>query len=94
MESLRITPELATEFSQRTAEAWRTAMECGFDRAVLLCDSRLRPHLAGLLARQLPQLPVLAYDEIAVGTNIESVGTVSLPPGSLEAEPTEQLTGA
>lgn len=53
-------------------------MEQGFDKTVLLCDFRLRPHVAALLARQVPQLPVLAYDEVAVGTNIESVGTVNL----------------
>ena len=38
----------------------------------------LRPHLASMLARQMPQLPVLAYDEIAPDTRVEAVGTISL----------------
>ena len=51
-------------------------MEKGQDGVVFLCDPMLRPHLAAMLARQMPQLPVLAYDEIALGTQIDSVGTV------------------
>ena len=82
--SLRLSPERALELSRKIAEAWRSALDAGHDKAVLLCDYRLRPQLAGLLARQIPQLPVLAYDEIAIGTRIESVGTIALhqPPGS------------
>jgi flagellar biosynthesis component FlhA len=60
-------------------------MDLGFDKVVLLCDSRIRPHLAAMMSRQLPQLPVLAYDEIAVGAKIESVGTVSLQVQAAEA---------
>ena len=78
VEVLAIRPEQATGLSRQIAEAWKQAMEYGFDKTVLLCEGRLRPHLAGMLARQLPQLPVLAYDEIAVGTKIESVGTICL----------------
>jgi flagellar biosynthesis protein FlhA len=77
-ETLGLGPERALEFNRRVSDVWRVAMEQGFDKTVLLCDFRLRPHVAALLARQVPQLPVLAYDEVAVGTNIESVGTVNL----------------
>jgi flagellar biosynthesis protein FlhA len=77
-EVLAIGPERALEFVNRVADVWKAAMEQGYDKAVLLCDYRVRPHLAAMLARQVPQLSVVAYDEIAVATNIESVGTVSL----------------
>ena len=77
-EMLAMAPQRAGELCKQIAESWRVAMEYGFDKTVLLCDYRLRPHLAALLARQLPQLPVLAYDEVVPGTQIESVGTVSL----------------
>ena len=66
-------------------ESWQAAMAAGRDKTVLLSDFRLRPHLAAILSRQLPQLSVLAYNEIGIGTKIESVGTVSLQ--SLEAQP-------
>jgi flagellar biosynthesis component FlhA len=37
----------------------------------------LRPHLANMLARHVPQLPVLAYDEIGSDAQVDSIGTVS-----------------
>jgi flagellar biosynthesis component FlhA len=69
----------AMDLSRRITEAWKAAMEQGQDSVVLLCDFRVRPHLSAMLSRPLPQLPVLAYDEIAVGTRIQAIGTVSLP---------------
>ncbi|MFW6132407.1 MAG: flagellar biosynthesis protein FlhA [Planctomycetota bacterium] len=77
-ESLEIAPERVMELVRRIAAAWQDAMGQGYDKTVLLCDYRTRPHLAGLLERQIPQLAVLAYDEIAIGTNVETVATVSL----------------
>jgi len=78
-ESLALVPQRAMELSRRVTDAWRVAMEAGLDKTVLLCDFQIRPHLAAMLARQVAQLPVLAYDEITIGTKIESVGTVDLP---------------
>jgi flagellar biosynthesis protein FlhA len=75
-ESLALAPDRALDLSRRIGEAWRQAMGGGHEKAVLLCDYRLRPHLAAMLSRQLPDLPVLAYDEVAVGTEVESVATV------------------
>ncbi|NLW87889.1 MAG: flagellar biosynthesis protein FlhA [Planctomycetes bacterium] len=77
-ENFNIAPERAIELSRKIADAWKSAMELGQDKVVLLCDARLRPHLAALLCRQLPQLPVLAYDEICMGTKVESLATVSM----------------
>ena len=79
-ESLSLAPDRALELSRRLGAAWNQAMAEGGDKTVLLCDYRLRPHLAALLSRQLPQLPVLAYDEVAVGTQVQTVATVALPP--------------
>jgi len=78
-ESLPLAPQRAMELSRQVTGAWRAAMEAGMDKTVLLCDFQIRPHLAAMLARQIAQLPVLAYDEITIGTKIESVGTVDLP---------------
>jgi flagellar biosynthesis component FlhA len=53
-------------------------MERGVDNVVLLCDSAIRLALSSLLSRQIPQLSVLAYDEIVIGTQVESASTVLL----------------
>ncbi len=76
-EGLALPPDQAMNLNQQLAQAWQAAMEKGHEQCALLCSYQLRPHLAAMLSRQIPQLPVLAYDEIAPGTKIESVGTVS-----------------
>ena len=75
-EQAAISPDRTLELTQGIADAWKGAMEQGYDGTVLLCDSLLRPHLAAILARQIPQLPVLAYDEIAPGTEIDTVAAI------------------
>jgi len=76
-ESLNLPPERALELARRIAEAWKGAMEQGHDRVVLLCDGRLRPFLAEMTSRQVPHLPVLAYDEIASGTTVDPVESIA-----------------
>ncbi len=75
--TLNIPTEVAMELSRRIAEAWKSAMDAGKDKAVLLCDARLRGPLARMLARTLPMLPVLAYDEIVSGTDVEPIETIA-----------------
>ncbi len=84
-ETLMMSPDRAMDLSKAVADAWQQAMEAGFDKVVLMCDYRIRPHMAGLLARQLPQLPIIAYDEVTTTAKIESIGTVRLAPMEAEA---------
>lgn len=98
-ESLALPPDRALDLSRRASAAWTAAMNEGHDKAVLLCDFRLRPHLAALLSRQLPQLPILAYDEITLGTRVESIATISLgtagqPPAEAPPGPEPALAAA
>ncbi len=74
------------QVARRVSDVWKVAMEQGYDKAILVCDFRIRPHLAAMISRQVPQLPVLAYDEIAEGTNIESIGSISIPSEPVEAQ--------
>jgi flagellar biosynthesis protein FlhA len=76
--SLTLTPEQGTELVRRTAEHFERAVARGMESAVLLCDPVLRPHLARLLARHVPQLPVLAYDELSEEAEVGSLSAVSL----------------
>jgi len=85
-EYLALAPERAMDLGRKVVEAWRSAMDKGHERVVLMCDFRVRPHLATMLSRQIPQLPILAYDEIVLGTDVEAIETISLDLAVAEAE--------
>jgi flagellar biosynthesis protein FlhA len=46
-------------------------------RPVVICSSRVRRHLRRLIEQTLPQLAVCAYNEIAPGISVETIGVVS-----------------
>jgi flagellar biosynthesis protein FlhA len=73
---LSMPAEMAIEVSRKIAQAWKKAMDEGKDKVVLLCDSRIRSPLAAMLSRTVSLLPVLAYDEIILGTNVEPIDTI------------------
>jgi flagellar biosynthesis protein FlhA len=77
--NLALPAEAAIQLTKRLANAWKTAMDAGKDNIVLLCDSRLRPSLAAMLSRTVPPLPVVAYDEIILGTDVVPTDTISVP---------------
>jgi len=70
--------EMAIELNRRVADAWKSAMDRGKDKTVLLSDARLRAPLAQMLSRSLPMLPVVAYDEIVLGTDVEPIETIAV----------------
>jgi flagellar biosynthesis protein FlhA len=89
MNGADLPPDRAMALTSEVAAGWKMALEAGYENVVLLCDYRIRAHLAGMLARQIPQLPVLAYDEISQGTQVESVAEVRM-----ELQPREQVGAA
>ncbi|HNY79322.1 MAG: flagellar biosynthesis protein FlhA [Sedimentisphaerales bacterium] len=74
--TLNLPADVAMELNRKMADAWRSGMDQGSEKLVLLCDARLRAPLARMLARTLPMLPVVAYDEIVLGTEVESIETI------------------
>jgi flagellar biosynthesis protein FlhA len=76
--TLAIPPEAASQINQAAAQSWKSAMDKGLDEVVLLCDARIRPGMMNLIGRSLQRLPVVAYDEVSAGTQVEPVETVSL----------------
>ena len=90
--NLALPTELAMDISRRTAQAWKAAMDEGKDKVILLCDSRLRSPLAVMLSRTVSLLPVVAYDEIVLGTEVEPIETISIQSasGGTSTEPREQ----
>jgi flagellar biosynthesis protein FlhA len=83
--TLTLPAETAMEISRKIASAWKAAMDKGKDKVILLCDSRLRWPLSTMLSRTIPLMPVVAYDEIVLGTEVEPVEVISVQ----QAEPTE-----
>jgi flagellar biosynthesis protein FlhA len=75
--------QTAMELNRRIADAWKSAMDRGKDKAVLLCDARLRAPLAQMLSRTLQMLPVVAYDEIVLGTEVEPIETITVTPDEM-----------
>ncbi len=92
--NLALPTDVAMDISRRIAQAWKTAMDDGKDKIVLLCDSRLRSPLAAMLSRTVPHLPVVAYDEIVLGTEIEPVEVVSVHQNTEMAPKDTELVGA
>ncbi len=93
--NLALPTEIAMDISRKSAQAWKEAMDKGLDKVVLLCDSRLRLPLAAMLSRTVSLLPVLAYDEIVFGTEVEPIETMSLQQAEMTATAEQgQLTPA
>jgi len=93
--NLALPTEMAMDISRKTAQAWKEAMNKGKDKVVLLCDSRLRSPLALMFSRTVSLLPVVAYDEIVLGTEVEPVETISVQQTEMTApEEQEQLAPA
>jgi len=91
--TLALPTEVTMDISRQTAQAWKSAMDKGYDKVVLLCDARLRSPLAVMLSRTVPMLPVVAYDEIILGTDLEPIETISVrQTDSIEPKGRELVT--
>jgi flagellar biosynthesis protein FlhA len=92
--TLGLPSETTMAISSSVANAWKTVMDKGVEKTVLLCDSRLRMPLASMFARSLPQLPVVAYNEITIGTDIEPLQTITLLQTVKMNNTKQELVGA
>ena len=91
--NLALPTETAMDISAKIAQAWKRTMDKAKDKIVLLCDSKLRRPLAMMLSRTVPPLPVIAYDEIVLGTEIEPIETVSYEQNELNKEMKTEMAG-
>jgi len=92
--TLALPTEMAMDISRKIAQVWKAAMDKGIDKVVLLCDSRLRVPLAAMLSRMVTLLPVVAYDEILLGTEIEPIEAISILQTESAASEGKELVGA
>jgi flagellar biosynthesis protein FlhA len=91
--NLALPTEMAMDISRKIAKAWKAAMDKDKDKVVLLCDSRLRAPLAVMLSRTVPPLPVVAYDEIVLGTEVEPIEVISVQQTDSTAVKEQELVG-
>jgi len=75
--NLSLPAEQKMTITKQIAQCWKSAMDKGLDKVVLLCDMRLRWPLCEMLRRTLPSLRIAAYDEIVPGTDITPIETIS-----------------
>jgi len=92
--NLALPAEMAMDISRKTVQVWKEAMDKGKDKVVLLCDSRLRSPLAVMLSRTVSLLPVVAYDEIVLGTEVEPIETISIRQTEPTAPKEHELVAA
>jgi flagellar biosynthesis protein FlhA len=90
--SLALSADTAMSICRKTAKAWKNAMDKGIEKVVLLCDSKLRCPLSSMLSRTVPMLPLVAYDEIVLGTEIEPLETIT--SGQIEQAQSKELAVA
>lgn len=76
-EYLTMTPELTQQLVQSVSDTIQDAggME---ELPILLCGAEIRHHLQDLLARFLPNIVVLSYNEIIPEVQIKSLGVIRL----------------
>lgn len=70
-------PSLAQQMIEQLQDLWEKQSLNGVS-PVLLCSTRVRLPLRRFLERFLPQINVVAINEVVVGVEIESVGVVKL----------------
>jgi flagellar biosynthesis protein FlhA len=75
-EYLAMDPSRAHALVQALSTQLEQAVSRG-RRPVLICSSRVRRHLRRLCEQALPQLSVCAYNEIAPGISVETIGVVT-----------------
>ncbi|MHC4739224.1 MAG: flagellar biosynthesis protein FlhA [Planctomycetota bacterium] len=92
--TLNLPAEMAMNLSKKIAQLWKEAMDKGYEKVVLLCDSRLRAPLATMLSRTVPPLSVVAYDEIVLGTEVEPIEAVSIQQTGLTESKEQELVEA
>jgi len=75
-EFLALNPSRAQALLQALNSQVENAVARG-RRPVLICSSRIRRHVRRLCESALPQLSVCAYNEIAPGVSVETIGVVT-----------------
>lgn len=92
--TMTLPAETTMEISRKIVQVWKAIMNKGKDKVVFLCDSRVRAPLASMLSRTVPLLPVLAYDEIVFGTDVEPIETISIQKTNVLAAGQLELAGS
>jgi len=73
---LNLAPARMRQIIAGISEQTQAAFRVGSD-TVILTDAKIRPYVRGIVGRVFPDIPVISYDEIVDGVQVENVGVVA-----------------
>jgi flagellar biosynthesis protein FlhA len=76
-QAMALEPGKSEQIIRRVADAVRDTVAAGFE-AVLLTSGPIRRHVRSIVQNAIPELPVLAYDELMPEMELEGRATVAL----------------
>jgi flagellar biosynthesis protein FlhA len=77
MPQITLEPSQSRRLVQNLSQQVERMLAMGYSQPVLICMSALRLPLRRLTERALPQLVILAYNEIVPGTDVRAIGSVT-----------------
>ena len=71
-----LTPTRLRQIIAGISEQAQSAFRAGSE-TVILTDAQIRPYVRGIVSRVFPDVPVISYDEIAEGVQVNNVGVIT-----------------
>lgn len=74
---ITLNPQILRELMEKTSKQLESLMKKGFS-PVVVCSGAIRPYLSSVIRKFLPNLPVVAYEELPDDITIQVEGVVKL----------------
>ncbi len=73
---VNLSPSRLRQIIAGIGEQAKTAFSAGAE-TVIVTDAQVRPYVRGIVGRVFPDVPVISYDEIAEGVQVNNVGVIT-----------------
>jgi flagellar biosynthesis protein FlhA len=73
---INLPPNRLRQIIAGIGEQAQSAFRAGSE-TVILTDAQIRPYVRGIVSRAFPDVPVISYDEIAEGVQVNNVGVIT-----------------
>lgn len=74
---ITLNPQILRELMEKTSKQLESLMKKGFS-PVVICSGAIRPYLSSVIRKFLPNVPVIAYEELPDDVTIQVEGVVKL----------------